>query len=268
MIYNFLSKKLENLYFKHKPNFFFMHIPKTGGTSIDSAFEKIYRLSYSRLKEAASQKTVELLRNKSAQNQSIDFLETMRFRRSLLVYEMFRNTHFISGHTYFDTEVWNRFGHKYAYITVLREPVKRYISYYFFNLEKPDKAHGKINQSLTDFLKSEKGRRAGKVYARYLCGNLERISANDFPNHDDIAKAKENLKKFKAVGFLENIEAFKQTIEKDFSLNIKIPYKNKNVAKNINISPEITDQIRRNCQIDLEIYNYAKNIFLSLRGEG
>ena len=248
---NIIKKALFKLSKTNKSNIFFTHIPKTGGTSIDNAISRLYVGRYCRIKEAASQKAADIF---YGENEKADFSETIKLRKHILAYEMAKGTQYISGHVYFDLGIWNSFHKKYAYTTLLRDPIKRYLSYYLFNAFKKEE-YGRVDQDLSEFITSDHGKSQGSTYIKYLSGVA---TSKIYPSEIEIEKAKHNLSKFQLIGFLEDLDQFIDRFEKRFKFKPKVSHKNKSPAAEVEINKSVMDEIHRICQPDIEIYNYAK----------
>ena len=164
---------------------------------------------------------------------------------------------YIRGHFPFSQTAYHYFGETYNFVTVLRDPIKRWISTYFYNRYKPD-LHRKIDISIEEYLNSDLGRASGSVYVKFLGGADE---TNNYRDVVSIKRAKENLHKFKLVGCLEHLENFKHQFFTHFGRNLNIRALNKNPKSKQEqqaiLSDKIKNEIAEICQPDLEIYQYV-----------
>ena len=253
-----------------KENIIFLHFFKCGGTSISQAIKycyldlkprknrHIFHLSAGAAKNA-SQKILELS-NFPFEQPNNDYLN-WKFREYLLLYHMSQeHIKYIAGHFRFSEVAYQTFSDKYAFITVLRDPVERFISSYFYRRYKS----GKLDKEFIEHLRSENCRREGLLYVKCLCG-LDHIE--DYTSEMAISKAKENLHKFRIVGFLEYQEEFLNQFEEQFGRRLKIPVLNKSPKPEASGKPLITKEIKSKiqelCKPDIEIYQYAVNNFLN-----
>ena len=135
---------------------------------------------------------------------------------------MSQNVPFISGHFSFSDKAYQYFSNTYSYITILRDPIKRWISQYFFDKYKPHKFR-QIHEDLPTFIQSERGKSHGYQYVQML-GGLH--PSGEYSSQQAIERAKENLHKLEVVGCLEYIDVFMKQFENRFGVKLKIHRKN------------------------------------------
>lgn len=247
---------------------FFLHLFKCGGSSVAQAIQTCYldlniirRSPVFRLNVKAASNAVREIYNSS--NSTLDRIDTKdlnrQFREYLVLYHMSQdNTKYIAGHFGFSELIYQSFSDRYAFITVLRDPVERYISAYFYQRYR----NRKLDLEIADYLESEASRNAGSCYARNLsgCARIEQ-----FGLEKAVEQAKQNLHKFKLVGCLEYQPEFLDQFEERFGRRLKLRVFNRSPKSIENRNSTIDESIRKKitaiCQPDLEIYQYAvKNL--------
>lgn len=254
-----------------KQKTFYLHIPKCGGISIRKAIKSCY-LSLDILQDryltdlpsTAAFNAAQISANQTgyASDTTNDY-EVLKFRENLLLYYMCQSQiKFISGHFTFSATAYQYFSDKFAFITVLRNPVERWISAYFYNRYKKQ-GHRKIDADITTYLKSEFGRSQGYEYVKFLGGiNKE----GDYTSKQAINRAKENLRKFSVVGCLEHKECFVDQFEERFGrkLNIGVakPRNQQHIKPRSEITEEIREEIKEICSPDLDVYQYVITNFV------
>lgn len=143
-------------------------------------------------------------------------------------------------------------------MTILRDPVQRFISKYLYNYHKSSK-HCKFEMEFSDYLESDLGKKSGREYLRYLSGYSTDESGKTDEELVDISK--ENLKKINLLGILEELESFKSVFYNETGMKLRVPHKNKTTdfTEEHSFDKKALAQIRGICKYDIELYNFAKN---------
>jgi hypothetical protein len=167
------------------------------------------------------------------------------------------NSRFISGHFLFSKIAYQKYGEKFSFVTVLRDPVKRWISSYFFNRFKSDN-HMKVKDDIETHLESHFGISQGYELVKFLGGaNKE----GDYTSEQAINQAKVNLQLFEVVGILEKLDDYSNKFIDRFHVKLQIEKKNQNPVpkqyRKSTITPELLERITVVCQPDIQVYEYA-----------
>jgi sulfotransferase famil protein len=253
-----------------KENIFFLHLPKCAGTSISHAIKACYQTldlkansSLLSISAKASSDVVKMIDQTDYPHDITDDSPILAVREHLLLYFMsLDTTKYISGHFTFSDVAYREFHSKYAFITVLRDPVNRWISSYFFNRYKSND-HRKIEEDITTHLQSKFGQSQGYEYVKFI-GGADRTG--NYTSRSAIDRAKNNLHKFDIIGFLEHQDVFLKQFQHRFGKKLKIEKKNQNpvlkTQRESVISDEIKAKIKECCKPDCEVYQYALDKFL------
>ena len=233
----------------------FHHVPKCAGTSVSRALRTSYFLSEHSM---AAKGTIDVLEQQYGDLDvgSIEDLNRLRrFRIELLNYLMWKDIFYIGGHVPFSVNAYRHF-QGYHLITVLRNPVERYISEYFYNYQR--KHQFGIKTDFEEYLNSPLGQRNALKFCEYFCGSTE-LSLDD-PSQL-VEQAKENLQRFSVIGFTENMEQFEARVRKTLGIRASFGVQNKRTASDKDVSnivtPELRAQLTKMCRFDQEIYDYA-----------
>lgn len=237
-----------------KPNIFFLHIPKTGGSSVDRALKLAYWIDYARINSIYAYDAAKTTYPEDSNISTEDYVHYLH--QSMTAYEMAKEVSYISAHAPFCSHLWEKYRDRYQYVTLLRNPVKRYLSHYFFNVYKKNDDSYRINEDLATFIETPRGKGLGHLYVKYLGGVA---SQENYRSQEAVTRAKENLACFSAVGILENLEKFKATVKQNLGIALRIPHTNKNPASVTETDPQILEKIAQICEPDIAVYEYLKN---------
>lgn len=256
-----------------KENIVFLHFPKCGGNSVGAAIHDRYKTFAPRGGTALVNINAEASLKAASRFYGTDnpftddYRHILKYREYLLVYFMgLDTTRYIDGHVGFSDLAYQEFKDKYAFITVLRNPVKRWISAFFYNRYRQD-CDWKINDGLLEYLDSPRSRANGWEYVKKLQGEMD--SDLDYTSSEAIEKAKNNLEKFTIVGFLEDLGDFRRKFRNRFGVDLRIGRINTGPKSTDYVNSILTDDIEERiwniCRPDLAVYQHALE---NCRGSG
>lgn len=226
----------------------FHHVPKCGGTSVGRALRKRYILSQA---SVTPEESFRAFADYSGMNDEDDMLvDVIALRTQMMLYEMHRDTRCISLHVPFSRAAHARFYPKYKFVTLLRDPVERFISHYNW-ATRPDAGHAKIALPMEDFLETKRARRMGATYVEYFCGAPE---AEDLSNRHLIDSAVRTLHDFDVIGKLKDLENFRLRLTQACGIKLKIRHENRSRTAPPLISERTHARIRALCAPDIAVW--------------
>ena len=217
----------------------FLHIPKTAGTTLNRIIEWQYNpLSIFTLDPYRIRATAERFKTLSEQRRR-------RFR-------------VVRGHMYYGLHEFLPQGA--TYITMLREPVARFLSSYYFILRRPlHPLHRKLKKErlgVEDYLRLIPHRH------NFQCRLIAGVEGSTIDDERLLDIAKENLtKSFSVVGICERFEESLMLIAKTFGWEVPY-YENRKVSKNRSpVAPSSIELIREHDRLDIALYEFGKELF-------
>jgi hypothetical protein len=223
------------------PCIIFLHLPKTGGVTLRRAL---------RWKYAPELLNFETLTKPAEALGEVPLSE----RRSARV---------LTGHLHYG--VHDYIPQRCEYITLLREPIARVVSYYYYILKHPKHwRHAELVRSgmgLDEFVRTSPERGVENDQTRMLSGaGAGELDAGSL-DRKALEQAKRNLERFLVVGLTERFDESFILIRR--ALGWKFPlYETANVATGPKpASATALESIRERNQLDLELYEHARGLF-------
>ncbi|MEH7237273.1 sulfotransferase family 2 domain-containing protein [Bacillus sp. JJ1562] len=160
----------------------------------------------------------------------------------------------VGGH--FEYGIHENFTRPYTYLTMLREPVDRVLSYYYFLKNNParSKYDEVINMDLDMFLQNYK-----KQTSNY---QTKRIAGGEI----NLEKAKQNLiSDFSFIGLTERFDESLELMKKVYGLpNFKYK-KSRNITQNRPSKQEtpksVIKMIEEHNELDIKLYQFVSKLF-------
>lgn len=217
----------------------FLHIPKTAGTTLNRIIEWQYNpLSIFTMDPYRIRATPERLK------------ELSEGRR--------RRLRMVRGHFYYGIHEFLPQGA--TYITMLREPVARFLSAYYFLQRRPlHPMHRKVKSEkigVEDFIRLTPHRQ------NLQCSLIAGIKSNGKCEEQTLEIAKENLAKtFSVVGLSERFEESLMLMAATFDWKVPF-YENRKVSKTRpQVGSTAIDLIKEHNRLDLDLYEFGRKLF-------
>ena len=182
----------------------------------------------------------------------------MEVREEILAYALaLGQCRFVTGHVPCRPGLVEEFRGEWHFVTVLRDPVERWISEYVYNTEK-NSDWARNDLFLEDYLGSHRARVTTTSFLRYF-SNIP----DDLPDDPGafVEQAVENLSRFAVVGCVEDMNGFKRAFRDRFGVTLSIPRRNvtpdRSMKDRIRENGAVMERIRELCAGDSEIYRRA-----------
>ena len=241
----------------NKPCLIFLHIPKAAGTTLHRITSRQYR-----------QDQIYTIAGKRVKESLNEFVRLPLEERSQL--------RCVKGHMYFGLHTF--LPQPSTYVTLLRNPVERVISFYHFVLNRPDHPlHDNATSQkmgLSAFIQSGISLEFDNVQTRLLSGfnnmvvkeGVETAVSVEFGacTNDMLEKAKRNLREqFAVVGLSNRFDETVILLKREFGWRFPF-YGRRNVTQiglKKNISVEDLLVVKRYNALDADLHEYAQTLF-------
>ena len=213
-----------------------MHIPKTAGTTLASTLQWNY--------------APRLTLHQDLLDRPIEDMELIPLERR-------SSARLLRGHVPYG--VHRYIPRRCEYITVLRQPVPRAVSAYKHVLRRPrNELHERVvreGMGLEEFIEAcWVGKRVSRQ-TRQLCNRPVGPVGRS-----DLEEAKRNLERFLIVGLTERFDETLALVRR--ALGLRMPfYVTRNVGQPLPVSERAVELIRDREQLDLELYEFASELF-------
>ncbi|MCU7556111.1 sulfotransferase family 2 domain-containing protein [Alteromonas sp. ASW11-19] len=249
-----LLKRQSEKYLAKFPRVFFCHVPKCAGVSLSKAiFSALYPALFK-----ASRFSGHIDLTASRHSEALLDVDMMTAREVQLIthlsdkYRVYTNGHCIAR-----PDVVSKFYKQWHFVTVLRDPVERFVSEYVYNRFKTS-TWQKLDTGIDSYLASPSAQTSATTYARYFSGIAQPEAIQNDP--ETAARlAIDNLQRFSVCGTLSNMPRWQESFNQTFHTRIHIG--NRNSSPNKQAYTEITGdaallaQIKELCHTDQRIYD-------------
>ena len=222
----------------------YIHVPKCGGSSFSAALK---------LRYIFSQETISLNQGDPRLKGHDYILSDYNSRDAQLGTSMSKNTKLISGHVRYNPAM-HRFGaDKYSFITLLRDPVQRFVSHYnYLQRQHPDPNRP---SALDAFLETDDAARIASQYLFYFARYEHNAPTN---KQAAVQRAIDNLRQFSLIGDLSSPAQFASALARMSGMPLPVWHRNK-APNPTYVPPRLYSKISDLCAGDIEIYDAVQN---------
>lgn len=230
------------------PRIFFCHVPKCAGVAITA---QIWQSVF----DGHNVSTFNIDLNGSLLASQLFSMDRMKARELILAYNLaIPQNHFGTGHVRCRPDLVENFMGQWNFITILRNPVDRWISEYVYNTyKKSDWAKNTL--PMEEYVESERGRVTAISFVRYFSSMPENYAGS---LEEFVDEAITNLGRFSVIGTVENLDHWCEKFRERYKKTITIPPRNTSpnveVAERIRSNSSIMAKIQKLCEPDTHIY--------------
>jgi hypothetical protein len=230
----------------------FIHVAKCGGTSLVRAIADCFKPWRSTQRGSV----VELGEHALREAAGAAGIEHGAARKALLAYHLAATkARLVAGHYRYSRAVFERYHHDWSFVTMLRQPVARWYSNYYFNASRPPDDQFHIGAPIEEFIETERATLLGTELVRSFA-DLE--DDREATSSAGVSRAIEHLRHFTLVGTLEDLPAFTRAFGETFGCSLDIPRLNVTPADarkpRAEVAPEVAKRVRELCDPDLRVF--------------
>ena len=183
-------------------------------------------------------------------------------REAILAYFVQRqDARFICGHFPYSRRAFADHKDEFDLITILRNPLSRVLSRFYFESDQRGRHHFPIEGELEDWIQTNDAKAAAMVFTKMFVGDIGHVQrlgcgASDAERSEAALQAIDNLKRFAIVGTLEHVDAFEHVIQQRYGIHTRMGHARNNPTylRFAQQPPAVQDRLRELCREDMMIY--------------
>ncbi|NNE50968.1 MAG: sulfotransferase family 2 domain-containing protein [Sulfitobacter sp.] len=199
----------------------FHHVPKCGGTSVARALRRRYLTSQATVRPEPSFRAYQTFTGRADTEGMASDVDDLR--KQMMLYLLHDDVRCVSLHAPFSGRAFDQFNSSYKFITILREPISRFVSHYNWSSHRPE-AHGYIKEDFDTFLETERAQSLGSEFVEFFA---DLPCSYDKRGAEAIKTAIANLRRLDAVGRLDNLPAFSRDLQSVLGIKINFGHENR-----------------------------------------
>lgn len=236
----------------------FVHVPKCAGRSVERGLRKKFPLSRGHVHagftfdHAVGRMDQEIV-NQDDRQAALQMASD--HRSAVYAYHLAAGLKCVTGHAPVNAEILRLYADSHLFVTVLRDPVERFISHFKYSYQSS--GQGSIDIELEAFLKTARARTFGSMYRKYF--------AHGTTAKDAEPEIRDCLMRFGAVGFVDAMPDFEASVSG--SLGRKVSFGHVNATSQRRkpapsaLDPDLMSEISKNCEPDMAIYQWSLSQF-------
>ena len=235
----------------------FIHVPKCGGTSVERALRRRFRLGRRAIAPeetfAAARAMLGAADDETGRHQAL--MRASELRRDMLHVYLSEGASLVTGHAPLGPRTLDAFGPTHDFVTVMRSPAERMRSHLAFN-QTPQAGHGRSALTVTRFLETPRAKVLGALYVKYLSG-LPMTADLGAPEAVDAARR--TVDRLALVGFTDAMDAFADRLAGLTGARLRIGHENQGASAPL--PSGALERIEDLCAPDRAVYAHARERF-------